>query len=274
MNPPEDHSSPDEHLSPEQLFVKTYIEAIQDHPGTPLRWRIEEFQRVLTAWAGFSLALREFIDECENDPDIHGELIRNVGDRSKQSQLILQLDQRLIAYVAGAGALIDHSRNLARDQPSGIEEAHKSRAAAMLADVPASAFFGKLRNYILHKVVAPWAFQMRPNGNITEGIVSLQADRLLESKSTWTKDARAFLLGCEGRVRLSDHLREYEDANMMLCATLITDIMNARSEEFEELTTLQKELRQGMTGGRFNNDALRHHDLEERLRVHRENEPE
>lgn len=267
-----DQSKVDESLSPEQLFVKTRFEAIQEHPGTHLRWRIEEFQRILTAWIRFSLGLREFITECEERPDLHGELIRNVGNRSKQSQLVLQLDQLLISYVAGAGALIDHSRRLARKQPSEIEAAHKARAEKMLAEVPASAFFGKLRNYVLHNVVAPWAFQMRPKGDTTEGVISLAVDSLLVSKSTWSKEARAFLHDCGERVRLSDHLQDYEDANLMLCATLIADIVNAHRSQFDDLEKLQKQLMLGMTGGRFDNDVARHRDLEERLRVCREQE--
>ena len=78
--------------------------AIAAHPGQHIVRRAKDLGRTFDTWSSFSMRLSALLNWYESDDETISELIRNVGDRSKQDDLVNALDQAIVAYTAGIGA--------------------------------------------------------------------------------------------------------------------------------------------------------------------------
>jgi hypothetical protein len=244
---------------------------IDEHPGKRLADRLDQLTRVIEAWAAFSVSFGRLLDECENDDGIMSELVRNVGDFSNQRRIILSLDQSVIAYTAGLGAVIDQSRDILRAQSEPIREEYDRRAAVIKKDHPGGPFLAKLRNYVLHYVAAPWSFS-GSFGEDATGRVELHSASLLEAKKGWSADAKAFIAASGETIRLSPLIAPYMEAMIEHVGWIHPTIIGANADLLHDCDELIKKrnllLSAGATDGHDWEDRVAHM-LENRARAER-----
>lgn len=190
---------------------------LNEHAGTKLVRRLEQLARVFTAWRHFAIDLEILIAAFETQEDIAVELMQNVRESTRPA-LQLELDKALIAYLASLGALIDHTRTLVRNQPKAVHDEFAERLSKDVFALPQAAFLGKLRNYVLHYVVAPWRFSGTLGDQVTAE-VRLDSAALLEFD--WNKDSRAFIESSGETIHLSALLRPYREATEKLHSWLL-----------------------------------------------------
>ncbi|MBF0816052.1 hypothetical protein ACH0AH_07555 [Microbacterium paludicola] len=248
----EDAATSSENLNwenPDARKIEALDEQIRQHPGHRLQLRLSELNRVMEAWVGFSMSLSSLLKKCEGDDEFISELMRNVGDRSRQDWIIRSLDQTIIAYVAALGALIDHTRSLMKLQPKILSDEYDTRTAELMKRHPAAPFLGRLRNYILHRVAAPWEFDGNfVGGNMTARVL-LSSEALLEDRKGWTGDAKAFILASGEQVHLSPLLQPYLEAMVEHIVQVFPAVARANAVSIEDCDRLVKERNLLLSGG-------------------------
>jgi hypothetical protein len=223
--------------------------AIDAHPGLRSARRLKDLERVFAAWAAFSIALSEILRKCETDEATIVELvIRNIGDTSKQVEITNVLDQATIAYVAGIGALIDQARIVVESQNKQLQAEYAKRVTAITESVPGALFLGKLRNYVLHYVVAPWEFSAEQQGNDLSAKVMLSSTELLTMKK-WPAPVREFIASTGDQLHLSPLLPPYLSAMQELMVWLINRCWDDNTGVFDEVDNLTRKRNLLLSGG-------------------------
>lgn len=235
--------------NPDARKIQALDDQIRRHPGQRLQLRLSELNRVLEAWAGFSASLSSLLAKCESDNEFISELMRNHGDRSRHDWIIRSLDQTVIAYVAALGALIDHTRSLMKLQPKSVSDEYADRTAKLVKQYSAAPFLGRLRNYILHRVAAPWEFRANLVGDNMTAQVLLSSEALLEDKTGWSGDAKAFISASGEQVHLSPVLQPYLEAMVAHIVQVFPAVVRANAASLEECERLMKERNMLLTGG-------------------------
>lgn len=228
--------------------IREIEEQIKRHPGKRLANRLDELRRVVDAWAGFSMMLSELLRVCENEEKIVVELFRNVGDQSGRQNIIRSLDQATIAYVAGLGAVIDHTRSVVNRQSGSVKSEYAGRTAALVEKHPAGPFLGKLRNYVLHNLAAPWEF----SGSFGEHMtcrVALTSAVLLEDKKSWNAEAKDFIVVSGKSVQLSQLLTPYMEAMVEHVGLVFPAVIRENEASLDECDALIKKRNLLLSGG-------------------------
>ncbi|WP_295850384.1 hypothetical protein [uncultured Microbacterium sp.] len=223
---------------------------INHHPANKVFGRVRDLGRVLKAWHMYSRMLTELLEAIETSDEVAMELVRNVGDTSGREQIVLTLDQGIVAYVAGLGAVIDHARLLAKDRSKALQDRYAERTKQMMVDLPHAMFLAKLRNYILHNVAAPWEFSGKfvPNG-FAEVQVSLGTETLLENGSWWNPESRAFITGNGPKIHLVPLLEPYRLALIEHIELLMQEVYAEIDPELDKLRALGRQRNLLLTGG-------------------------
>lgn len=251
---------------------------IDRHPAHKTYCRLVDLQRVLKAWSAYSLRLSQLLSELEASEEVAVVLMRNFGDTSAQDEIVLVLDQGLIAYVAGLGAVVDHARALSKGRSKALQERYADRTKQLLSGIPSAPFLAKLRNYVLHNVAAPWEFSGSIGaGGIYEGTqISLSVEALLEDKTGWSADAKAYLRASGTKIQLSPLLEVYRKAMAEHIDTLMQEVYEENEPSMETVRELARKRNLLLTGGITDGD-----DWEDRMahlqeNIHRKNrgEPE
>lgn len=232
---------------------------INQHPGRRLGNRLGQLKRVFEAWASFSISFSELLDKCEKDEEFMSELMRNVGDRSKQQWIIRSLDQATIAYTAGLGAVIDQSRAVVQAQSKAIQDEYGRRASAIMEGHPGGPFLAKLRNYVLHNVAAPWSF----SGTFGEGSmarVALDSASLLEDKKAWSREAKDFIAASGESIQLSPLIAPYFEAMVEHIGWIFPTVVGANAKILQDCDELIEKQNLLLSGG-----VTDGHDWEERV---------
>jgi hypothetical protein len=223
--------------------------AIEGHPGLRSARRLKDLERVFAAWSAFSIALSGVLQKCETDEATIVELvIRNIGDTSKQVEITNVLDQATIAYVAAIGALIDQARTVAESQSEQLQAEYATRVAVLAESVPGAVFLGKLRNYVLHYVVAPWEFSAEQRGNELNAKVMLSSTELLKMKK-WPAPARDFIVSTGEQLHLSPLLPPYLLAQQELMTWLLDRCWDDNRAVFDEVDNLTRKRNLLLSGG-------------------------
>lgn len=246
---------------PHAAEIKEIEQQIIDHPGRRLTNRLEELQRILDAWAGFSMMLSDLLHMCEDEEAIAVELIRNVGDQSGRAKIVRSLDQATIAYVAGLGAVIDHTRSVVKNQSDAVQAEYAARTVELVAEHPSAPFLGKLRNYILHNLAAPWRFSGGFGDNSVTR-VELTAAVLLESKKSWNADAKQFIAEAGEGIQLAPLLRPYMEAMVTHVRKVVPVVLQDNMDIIKECDVLIMKrnmlLTNGVTNGLDRDARLKH----------------
>lgn len=223
--------------------------AIEAHAGLRSARRLKDLERVFAAWSAFSIALSGVLRKCETDEATIVELvIRNIGDTSKRVEITNVLDQATIAYVAGVGALIDQARTVVESQNEQLRAEYAKRVAVLGESVPGAVFLGKLRNYVLHYVVAPWEFSAEQHGNELNAKVMLSSTELLKMKN-WPAPARDFIASTGEQLHLSPLLPPYLSAQQDLMVWLINRCWDDNAGVFDEVDDLTRKRNLLLSGG-------------------------
>ncbi|MCC9178618.1 hypothetical protein [Arthrobacter sp. zg-Y750] len=233
---------------PRTSELRDIDEQISRHPGKRLMNRLDELRRVLDAWAGFSMMLSDLLRACENEDKFAVELLRNVGDQTGRQTIVRALDQATIAYVAGLGAVIEHTRSVVNKQSEGVKSEYGGRTAALVEKHPAAPFLGKLRNYVLHNVAAPWEF----SGSFGEQAtcrIALTSEVLLEDKKSWNAEARNFIVASGKSIQLSPLLTPYMEAMVEHVGLVIPAVIRENEASLDECNALIKKRNLLLTDG-------------------------
>lgn len=244
-------SVPDaEHMSehPYSSEIEAVEKEIREHPGNNLGRRLKDLDRVFSAWGGFSVALSRLLKQCETHEETIVELvIRNVGDTSARTAITTALDQALIAYVAGLGAVIDHARIVLKSQKPELQTEYAERLGRMTKAVPGALFLAKLRTFVLHYVVAPWEFTAQTEGSTTTARVFLNSRELL--RIDWPPAARDFIESAGEQLHLSPLLHSYLEEMHSLIAWLLERCWAENAAQFQQVNGLIAKRNLLLTGG-------------------------
>lgn len=233
---------------PHAAEIEELEKQINGHPGNRLANRLNKLRRILDAWVGFSTSLVELLRKCEHEEEFAVELMRNVGDQSKRAVIVRSLDQATIAYVAGLGAVIDHTRSVVDKQRDAVKAEYAEGTARLVAEHPAAPFLGKLRNYILHNVAAPWEFSGTFEEHVTIS-VSMNSAALLENKKAWTPDAKAFIMAAGESIQLSPPLQPYMEAMVAHIKSIFPAVVRDNLDILNDCDALIKKRNLLLTGG-------------------------
>jgi hypothetical protein len=234
---------------PDAAAIEEIEEQIHRHPGKRLMNRLDELRRVLDAWAGFSMMLSELLRVCENEEKIAVELFRNVGDQSGRQSIVRSLDQATIAYVAGLGAVIDHTRSVVDKQSEGVKSEYADRTSGLVEKHPAAPFLGKLRNYVLHHLAAPWDFSGTIEDDRMSSRVALNSAVLLENKKAWTAQAKDFIVASGESIQLSPLLDPYREAMVEHVGMVFPTIFRENKAILDECDSLIRKRNLLLSGG-------------------------
>lgn len=250
-----DDADPDaEDLSwthPDLDEIRSLEAQINQHPAKRTHNRLRDLGRILQVWNSYSMMLSQLLRALETSEEASAELMKNVGDTSGQDRIVLSLDQGLIAYVAGLGAVVDHARTLSEGQSGALQERYANRTKELLSRLPAAIFLAKLRNYVLHNVAAPWEFSgsFGKGGTFEETRISLTVETLLENKKWWNADAKAYLLASGARIHLSPLLEDYRKALLEHIDTLMQEVFDEIKPSLEAVNELARQRNLLATGG-------------------------
>lgn len=251
---------------PRQVELDSINHEIEQHQGTKIAKHILDVRRTLSAWDGFTAAFDEILMLCETDEECIVELIRNIGDHSAGDHLKRFLDQSLIAYVAGLGSVIDHSRIISKKLDKDHLKEESDRRIEIFQKLPQSVFLGKLRNYVLHYLAAPWRFSGGfSKKNPTEMKITLDASELLEWKS-WTAEPKRFIEEAGKNIHLRPLIKPHLDATKEHTNWLLKTVFSDNLEIIEEANEIIRRRNLLITGG-----ATDGHDLEARMKHIEEN---
>lgn len=194
------------------------------------------------------MMLSELLRVCENEEAIAVELIRNIGDQSGRARIVRSLDQATIAYVAGLGAVIDHTRSVVDKQSDAVKAEYAERTAELVAKHPSAPFLGKLRNYVLHNLAAPWEFSGN-FGDSSGARVALTSAVLLESKKSWTADAKQFIAAAGESIHLAPLLRPYMEAMVLHVGKVFPVVVRDNMDIIKECDALIMKRNMLLSGG-------------------------
>ena len=160
-----------------------------------------------------------------------------------------------------------------REQPEAVRIEYERQFLALVRPLQQAAFLARLRNYVLHYVVAPWRFR-GTFGDTTQATVLLDVSTLLEFD--WNKDARGFIESCGKSVVLSPLLSPYREATELLQSRLYERCWAEGASAIEESNQLIARrnliLSSGVTDGRDWFDRVA--NIQENLTRERRGEPQ
>lgn|SRR5699024_1533036 len=190
--------------------LKSADEAINNCAGKKFSVRVSSFRRILRSWHGFAIQFLALLDYCESDEEASSELARNVGDLSVQDQLILALDQSILAYTSGLCAVVEQRRIIEQRYLSDVHM-HESmrRNEEIKNNHPYGLFFAKLRNHLLHSLSAPWTFAAFLDSGT--GSVGLATEPLL-NKARLDSSTKKLLREAGDKVVIHAHIRPHLEA--------------------------------------------------------------
>ncbi|MBT8163048.1 MULTISPECIES: hypothetical protein [Arthrobacter] len=181
---------------------------IDAHAGARRTMLLNDLVRTFDAWARFSQTLGGILQNCETNAGTTAAAMRSGGDQKQRASIITPLDQAIIAYAAGIGAVVDQTRNALKLQSASLREAEAHHRNALIDPIPGAAFLTKLRNYVLHYLAAPWGFRFRLNDDNLTGEVLLEPTALLKFDG-WTSPAREFIQLQSDGIQLSKLLQPF-----------------------------------------------------------------
>jgi hypothetical protein len=219
-------------------------EQIQQHPGMLARRSWDALVDVHAAHMTNERELLAFIEAIQqNIDDMAVTMISNVGPQESQRNLFRELLRRLHNYVASAGTLIDHTRNLTRKYegtPTHEEYVTRLGITTQQKVVP---FVSKLRNFVLHVGVPAIGTQVRWDHESGETcLVFIDRDAALEWKD-WPVAAREFLQAQPEKVPLTDVIREYGGTIEELYRWLYDQFTTLHGADIAEVNELIRQLR-------------------------------
>ncbi|MFI8632154.1 hypothetical protein ACIGEP_06140 [Microbacterium sp. NPDC077663] len=249
---------------------------IDRHPAAKIRHRMRDLGRVERVFHRYSLMLSQLLHELETSEEAAVELMRNVGNMSGRERIIVSLDQALLSYVASLVAVIDQARSLVAERSEALRDRYAARTEQIMSDLPQASFLRKLRNYILHRVAAPWAFDGRFDARgAADTRISLRTAELLESERGWSSQAKAYLLSSGEKIQLSPLIEPYRVAMVTHIDLTLQEVHAEIEPSLEEVRRLALKRHRlasyGVTDGEGWDDLIAH--IKENTHRERRGEP-
>ncbi|MEV0811442.1 hypothetical protein [Micromonospora sp. NPDC050200] len=200
-----------------------------DHPA---KQREKEWNGIHLMCRVFEANLADLVNllEWASKEENAIEVIQNVRPTPIKDEFFFHLIRHNHNYVAAVGSLIDHTRKFMRDyEDSEFAREYETRKDQLIREGCAN-FLKDLRNYMLHKGIPPFTFNLRventPLGQISRSRVLLNTAQLL-GWPKWSSGSKGFL----GQADSGIDLRETVDAY----AELVRDLYRWLFEQYEVL---------------------------------------
>lgn len=183
---------------------------IRSHPGRVAKRSWDAFGQMHAVHLMNDAELLVLIQAMEQNINRMGlTMISNVGPEEPREHLFRELLRRLHNYVASAGTLIDHTRNLTdKYKGTATYDEYRTRLQVAMED-DVLIFVKQLRNYVLHVGVPAIGFEMRiARGERETFLVYINRDDALAYKG-WTAPARRFLEDSDALISLRAVIEAY-----------------------------------------------------------------
>lgn len=218
-------------------------EQIQQHPGNHAgrSWdSLEHVHSVLTTNERELVALVSAIEQNKNN--LATTVVGNMGPQQPRTALFRELLRRLHNYVASAGTLIDHTRNLIETyQGTPTHEQYLERLAAAKRE-NVLPFVSKLRNYVLHVGIPAIGVQLSMEDGIESCMVYIDRDAALEWRD-WPTAARDFLQSQPEKFPLKGVIEAYGEVIKALYDWLYGQYEFLHGDEIADLNELIRRTR-------------------------------
>lgn len=218
-------------------------EQISQHPATLAErsWdSLEHVHSVLTVNEHELLKLVSAIEQNQND--LAMTVIGNVGPRQPRTAIFRELLRRLHNYVASAGTLIDHTRNLTRTYEGTSTHEQYLQRLAEAKEKNVLPFISKLRNYVLHVGIPAVGVRVSLKDGVESFMVYIDRDAALEWRE-WPAAARAFLQAQPEKVSLKDVIEAYGEVIEALYGWLYGQYEDLHGAEIADLNELIRRTR-------------------------------
>jgi hypothetical protein len=221
-------------------------EAIENSSGLRAHADIEEINRSFLVFVLNANDLIAHLKQFVNNPAVSLAVMSEGGDdAAKRYQL--ELARQVHNFVSSIKSLIEHTRRIIRrmyEPTRKIRVEYESRGAAF-ADNPRSRLLQQLREYVLHRELAPTfgSLQLVPSTTFA-ATWRLDPERLREWKG-WDPDVKSYLRTKDLELDLLELVEEYVQAVLDLHVWLYNaqlvehqadiDATNALVEQLQEL---------------------------------------
>lgn len=204
-----------EAMTPEELRdqLERLDAAILNHPAYAARSRWDGVRRAHMVWVRNMQELLVLLLSGETDDKLKLELVQNVRPDHTRRLFFEMLDQRLFNLIASSIALVERTNGFRKDyvgKPFLTEFESRNRA---IAEAPGTKFLRKLRNYLEHAGVAPFATkaqtQASTGGQLTVSIL-LDSPTLLKRRDAWDAPSRSFIEDHPEGIHLRSVVEEYK----------------------------------------------------------------
>lgn len=202
------------------------MDQIQTHPGTLARRAWDSLMDIHVVMMTNQGELLRFISEVERPGGLAVTMVSNVGPEEPRRDLFRELVRLLHNYVASAGTLVDHTRNLVRRyEETDTYAEYQLRRGAMVSNevVP---FVSKLRNYVLHVGIPAIGVSHKFQDGAESSTTFIDRDQALEWRD-WPQAARRYLESQDTQIALQAVVDEY--------TTVIEGLYRWLYDQFETL---------------------------------------
>jgi hypothetical protein len=205
--------------------------------------------------AGLACSYKVFLG---NDAELCGYLHRHtqlptvlelwsVHNREGFEQFLDEVDRLLHNYIASAGTLRDHTRNVWRKhapEDQALRDEYTARVERTFSTSHVAQFVLQLRNYTLHRrlPIARGRLSWVKDESF-ESIVFLERTELMKWDG-WSARARSYLESASDDVNLRAVVEHYSSTVVEFNSWFVKAYVDGHGEAFDELRTLEHQLAQ------------------------------
>jgi len=220
------------------------IRRIKECEGEKISHKIEELHATFFIFSENRKQLLTAISAFEHPPNI--TTIWKVENRLALRRFHEEIARLLHNYLASAATLIDHTRIFAHDlhQDKPFHEEYKNKIADTFKTSELAGFIKGLRNWMLHKELAPTVAKLSEEGTTTSPLSAIVLSyEKLKTWDRWETRAKSYIANLNSDPKLHTIVSSYGGLVESFYEWLENRIQEIHAPAFQELDELQDQLR-------------------------------
>jgi hypothetical protein len=220
------------------------IRRLKECEGEKVSHKIEELNATFFIFSENRKQLLTAISAFEHPPNMTA--IWRVENRPTLRSFHEEIARLLHNYLASAATLIDHTRIFARDLYQGkpFYEEYKKKRDDTFKPSELAGFIKGLRNWMLHKGLAPTVAKLSGEGTTTSPLSAIVLNyEKLKTWDRWDTRAKAYIANLSSDPKLHTIVSSYGSLVESFYEWLENRIQEIHAAAFQELDELQDQLR-------------------------------
>lgn len=220
------------------------IRRLKECEGEKVSHKIEELHATFFIFSENRKQLLTAISAFEDPPNI--TTLWRVENRLALRRFHKEIARLLHNYLASAATLIDHTRIFAQDlyQDKPFYEEYKKKIDDTFKTSELAGFIKGLRNWMLHKGLAPTLARLSGEGTTTSSPLSaiVLSYEKLKTWDRWDTRAKAYIANLNSDLKLHTIVLSYGSLVESFYEWLENRIQEIHASAFQELDELQAQL--------------------------------